>query len=505
MKVDEDSLDSGEFGSKKRKEIRWMYICAKCEHCSWSVYMAQMHFKECYSNTESLFESTVTKCRHGFYGQIKCPLCPRRYTSNIGWVLHVARQHKEFRQLVASTGMKDKKLKCLNCNKRYESPEEFRLHLHQGMKCIDDSMPVLTPSKRLSRAEASETADASTSSLPLSKIGQRKKLKLIAKPRHSRSAPPSPIMTPVAKHALGKFMAKVKKGNGQEDNDNEKSRRPAKRDSVVTAAVSGHQVPPAPKLPPAECPFCGELISNISKHLSIDHGDIDLSVMRISEEDLKCRRCRMTFGIPDLFAHAGNCHISSSSTSLETQNSGNNREEIVHEPVEIPVEVGSSPIDEMEYTLDELMTKKVLKKALKCPICKKLGVHMRDASVCLKQHGIFRCSLCFNTYSQREHFDQHLQKCHYDTRSRLKCLFCPGKTFTNIGNCVSHLHLHHWMKVLLQVPTSHKLMKKKISRIRKNLMMQPRKSKAQTYQQLSNTREETLVFARKSVVTPVFE
>lgn len=483
IKIGEAS-ESGELDAKKIKQLHWLYVCARCDNCSDSADKALLHFKKCYPTGESLFESTVTKYRQGFYGRTKCPLCPRKYVSNGGWTIHVGHQHQGYRQLFSHTGNLEDKLKCTNCNRKFGFPEEFHFHLHQGVECInnpinEESMPLLTANRSISRAEASEAADAmvsppsfSSSDNDRTKKIQHKGAVLAAaavvnkkedKNTTAKPAKPQPVIptpTPprsarIAKRASALLMAKVL--NDQEDSDDEKDRVPVKRRASTAVAAAATAAVSQREVPPADCPFCGESVANISQHLAIDHKDMDLSVERISEEDLKCCRCRMTFGIPDLFGHPGICRKASQkgkdeeanvSTPVETPKSSNKREKTVHEPIEIPAGVGSSSIDEMEYSLDELMTKEVLEKALKCPVCKKQGGRMGDISICLKQHGIMRCSLCFNTYSQREHYDQHMKKCHYATGSRAKCLYCPDKTFTNIGQCVGHLHNFHWGEVL---------------------------------------------------------
>lgn len=111
----------------------------------------------------------------------------------------------------------------------------------------------------------------------------------------------------------------------------------------------------------------------------------------------------------------------------------------------IPTGVGSSPIDQMHYTRKELKTLSVLRKELRCSVCFKVG---KRVSTCLKRHGIWRCPLCFNTYSQEENLEEHIKKCHYTSGGRVKCVFCQDKAFANVASCVGHQRRCHWDKVL---------------------------------------------------------
>lgn len=82
---------------RKMKQLHWVYVCNKCQTCSDSVGKAQHHYNKCFLDKTIIFESSVMKYRQGFYGRCRCPLCPRRYTTNHGFTIHCGHMHNDFR------------------------------------------------------------------------------------------------------------------------------------------------------------------------------------------------------------------------------------------------------------------------------------------------------------------------------------------------------------------------------------------------------------------------
>jgi hypothetical protein len=89
--------------------------------------------------------------------KIKCPLCPGKYLTNGGFVIHCDHKHPDYQRIFDFTGAFEDKLKCVNCHRKFSFPVEFHGHLDSGLECIkspinEESMPLLKSDRRCAAA-----------------------------------------------------------------------------------------------------------------------------------------------------------------------------------------------------------------------------------------------------------------------------------------------------------------------------------------------------------------
>lgn len=441
----------------KSRNIRgraWLYVCGKCDNCSDSAATAAGHYRKCYPTQDVPFETSVIKYRRGFYGNSRCPLCPLRFTRNKGFMVHCGLSHRDYIRLFAYT--KEDKLECMNCQRIFALPMEFHEHLDDGQRCNHN---------RLTNQESEDRQKKKT-------IVKTK----LAEPDNDNATPPqasSAAAVPLrSDHLAKKSLAKetLEKAAAETDSN---------------AAIN---------FPPADCPICGEMnVANISEHLDSDHPDLDVTVNRISTELIKCQKCFITFAICDLLEHTQSCsaknrkladnppvafeknqNVMDPESAPETsemidepqkkrsfiqQNQNVDSEDTksapetaatTAEPQKKESLLGVSPIDRVENT--DLFCKETLKKALECGKCGKISLNLEEITDCLRSHGIHRCAICFNSYTDRRLYPEHLKACHEaaNMTNKLQCPLCT-KTFFNIGQATGHMEYCHWATLLRQM------------------------------------------------------
>ncbi|ODM95834.1 Zinc finger and BTB domain-containing protein 24 [Orchesella cincta] len=427
-----DSHGSELLDVKKIKQLHWLYVCARCENCSDSATKATLHYSRCYPEKEQDFEATVTKYRQGFYGKSKCPLCPRRYPQNSGFMIHCGHQHQQYRRLFTICGGADDGLKCVSCKKKFAEPLEFHEHLGtagQGAFQCGADMKV-EEEKEKEVVKSSRSSSGSSAGKP-----ERQ-------PRPRR--PESPIES--------KASYKV-----QFHTPPRSARLASRAQAEAVAETASKSKATELNYPPLDCPVCGDSdLPNISLHLQSKHKDLNVEVNRISSDLLRCKGCTITFNICDLLDHK-DCMLA----TVAEKEKGAAAVQLQEEPPRLlikpgpktslvvdfdslPPGVGRSPIERIE--IDDLHSIQAIRTALKCLICgntaKKLGI----IADCLRAHGIHRCALCFNSYVNKADYALHLKKCH-GMGSKLKCPLCP-KAFANAGQTSGHMYSTHWLQIL---------------------------------------------------------
>lgn len=445
------SNGSEHLDSKKLKQLHWLYVCEKCENCADSASKAQAHFEICFPNKERKFEDTVTRYRQGFYGKSSCPLCPRQYPQNSGFMIHCGHQHQQYRKLFTHVGGADDSLKCNSCKEKFAKPAAFHEHLgtkggdkfYCGTEPGDDS--VQEPSTVAEKRSAPTTRSS-------------------AEGKVTRPRPPRRPESPMESKASYKVQFHTPP----------RSARLANRVQAEASAEAAKNKTTDINFPPVDCPVCGDSdLPNISVHLQSKHKDLNVDVTRISSELLRCKGCTITFDVCDLLDHknclsqqqeAGGGDDEESNSSVNTpgpsrRSSGaapppstptvkvSKAAPIVVDMDSLPPGVGRSPIEKIE--ISDLLSIQAIRSALKCLICgntaKKLGV----IADCLRTHGIHRCSLCFNSYCSKNDYGLHLRKCHGSGSNKLKCPLCP-KAFANAGQTSGHMYSTHWLQILKQ-------------------------------------------------------
>lgn len=448
-----DSPGTELLDNKKAKSLHWLYACEQCENCSDSLVKAQLHYQSCHTDSETPFEESVKKYRQGFYGKSHCPLCPRRYPQNSGFLIHCGHQHQQYRRLCSHI-IADDQLKCVNCKQIFADPTSFHEHLQadgEGNFACEEE-PIEEPNEEPPPPPAPS----------VNPVGRPPKLQVqrgpgrppnSGKPRVKR--PESPLES--------KASYKV------QFHTPPRSARLANRvqaEAAAEEAAAASKAKSADSFPLVDCPVCGDSdLPNISVHLQAKHKDLNVVVTRISSDLLRCKGCTITFDICDLLDHK-NCsqsnqdeevedesaEVSTSAAAASRRSSTTSTGKSTVKPMVVDVDslppgIGRSPIERIE--IDDLHSIDAIRSALKCLICgrtaKKLGV----IAECLRAHGVHRCALCFNSYVSKADYGTHLRKCHGSgaNNNKLKCPLCP-KAFANAGQTSGHMYSTHWLQIL---------------------------------------------------------
>ena len=378
--------------TRKLKQLHWLYVCSKCDNCADSSAKAIAHYKVCYGEDGAKFEETVVKYRQGFYGKCKCPLCPRRYTSLGGFLIHCGHMHQDYRKTFSHINSEDM-LMCVNCREKYEDPEAFHNHMGEDFTCHRPS---------------------------------RDDIPLDPNSVEGRQRPNSRLL-----------------------GSNPRSARLQNRLAAVTACFEDDPVDES-NFNPVTCPICGESETPfIAEHLRTVHPELDISVERTAENSFRCTACGITFAVWDLLAHNISCTGSKNFNYVAERKtaalSPQKPAPVKSIPIEYPPGIGTSPIEKMERT--DLLSIDVLREAFACGVCKKEGRKMNIVAECLRTHGVYRCAICFNSYLSRENASKHLKKCHSTNSGKAVCPICRIVR-SNAGQLTSHMYSSHWLPVL---------------------------------------------------------
>jgi len=194
---------------------------------------------------------------------------------------------------------------------------------------------------------------------------------------------------------------------------------------------------PEEEYEPAECPICGNTENKIVEHLNVAHKEMELSVSRISATALRCLKCAISFGIGDLVSHDTYCCIRSKQfqhvkerklqhpkegtgeKSSPASGGGGGAANGINFHPPIPEGIGNSPVDKMEHAAN-LTSKELLRKAIRCGVCGRINSKLATVAECLRSHGIYRCALCLNTYSDKNTYTTHLRQVHTLDNGKLK-------------------------------------------------------------------------------------
>ncbi|CAL8143094.1 unnamed protein product [Orchesella dallaii] len=420
---------------KKIKQLHWLYVCERCENCSDSASKATLHYNRCYPDSEVGFEETVTKYRQGFYGKSKCPLCPRRYPQNSGFMIHCGHQHQPYRRLFTICGGADDSLKCVSCKKKYADPPQF----HEHLKGASQGVFLCGADAKGEEEKEKEVKSSRSSSGSSGKAERQTRPRRAGSPIESKASYKVQFHTPPRSARLA-------------------SRAQAEASAETASKTKATEL----NYPPLDCPVCGDSdLPNISLHLQSKHKDLNVEVNRISSELLRCKGCTITFNVCDLLDHK-DCMLATAAekvkveaeaaaaqsqrrASTNSSKPGPKPSVVVVDFDSLPPGVGRSPIESIE--IKDLHSIEAIRSALKCKICghtaKKLGI----IADCLRSHGIHRCALCFNSYINKADYGLHLKKCHGAAANKLKCPLCP-KSFANAGQTSGHMYSTHWLEIL---------------------------------------------------------
>ncbi|CAG7728568.1 unnamed protein product [Allacma fusca] len=382
--------------SRKLKQLHWLYVCSKCENCSDSSSKAISHYKLCFPEKDPKFEDTVVKFRQGFYGKCKCPLCPRRYTSLGGFLIHCGHMHQEYRRVFSHINSEDKMM-CVNCRDKFSDPAAFHGHLNEDMTCT-------RPPK-----EDLEQQDSPLGNSEL--IRQRQFTKLIGK--------------------------------------NPRSARLQNRLAAVTACFEDDPIDEE-SFGEVTCPICGEAaVTNFTEHILSSHQELDIQVERVEESTLRCKACGITFAICDLLTHNNSCTGSKGLNYVAQRKTAQiSTPKSAPKPkmnISYPPGIGTSSVEKMDK--EDLLSLEVLREALTCGVCKRVGKKMNIIAECLRSHGVYRCAICFNSFLSKEQNSLHLKKCHANNAGRVICPICRIVR-SNAGQLTSHMYNTHWLPVL---------------------------------------------------------
>ena len=422
---------------KDGTKVRWVYICKKCKHCSDSSIKAYAHYVKCRESSEQKYEDTVQRCRQGHFGDYECPLCTKQYNTIQGFVVHCMHTHKDYRKSFSHIINEDKLL-CIQCGGTFPNPKDFHNHLNPETQLCErpnHQQQLKKPvRKSLSRAPSEERLKCIEPKIYLRDVFE------------SISAKKAEALRREAEGEEGKTKSlkrKLSRTENFEDprkelfkkivSTNPRSLRLQNR--LAAAATEEVVVEKPPQKSEVMCAICGLTVGNLKSHLHLDHNDMKMDFEIVEDSIFRCNLCCISFASWDLLAHYRSC-------TGKQQPVG---------PLQIPPDVGVSPV--LLIGARDLMSIETVKEALSCPVCKQKARKLHVISECLRSHGVYRCTLCFNTYLTKEDHIDHMRNCHMNDRKQIICPICDLAR-SNIGQVTSHVYATHWSNFFRKSSTS---------------------------------------------------